>query len=347
MNQNCTDLVSGRGYGFTHWYELFTNRQLIALTTFSDLVTEAQSQVIKDGASTEYAQALATYLSFAVDREATRFSSMCVWNRTGEKIEQVFSRQAIPMMWDFAEANIFSESTGSWTGQLEWIPKCIELFPASNRGNVYQADAQSGLGMQDVMISTDPPYYDMIGYADLSDFFYIWMRQALKDIYPDLFQTMLVPKAEELIATPYRFNGSTEKAKEFFESGMSMALKQVYSATTENIPVTIYYAFKQTKTDQDNNTASTGWETMLSAIIGSGLSITATWPIRTERPTGLKAFENALSSSIVLVCRKRSADAPICTRRDFINTLKRELKPALKKLQQSNIAPVDLAQSAI
>jgi len=334
-------------YGLTDYHQLFTNRQLFSLNTLCQLIEEMIKKAVADGASAEYAQALATYLSFAVDREATRFSSMCVWNRIGEKIEQVFSRQAIPMMWDFAEANIFSESTGSWTGQLEWIPQCIELFPANRKGNVYQADAQNGLNMQNIMISTDPPYYDMIGYADLSDFFYIWMRQALKDIYPDLFQTMLTPKADELIATPYRFNGSAEKAKEFFESGMSMALEQINNATTENVPVTIYYAFKQTETDQANNTASTGWETMLSAIINSGLFITATWPIRTERPTGLKAFENALASSIVLVCRKRPSDAPICTRRDFINTLKRELKPALAKLQASNIAPVDLAQSAI
>ena len=334
-------------YGLTDYYQLFTNRQLNALNTLCSLVDEAQIRIVSDGATKEYAQALTSYLSFAVDREANRLSTLCVWNRVGEKIEQTFARQAIPMMWEFAEANIFSSSTGSWSGSLEWIPKCIELFPASNNGVVLQADAQSGFGLQDVMISTDPPYYDMIGYADLSDFFYIWMRQALKGIYPELFKTMLVPKAEELIATPYRFEGSTEKAKSFFESGMSVALEQVYRATTEKVPVTIYYAFKQTETDSDSHTSSTGWETMLSAIINAGLSITATWPIRTERPTGLKAMENALASSIVLVCRKRSSNAPICTRRDFINTLKRELKPALQKLQASNIAPVDLAQSAI
>ena len=197
------------------------------------------------------------------------------------------------------------------------------------------------------MISTDPPYYDMIGYADLSDFFYIWMRKALKDIYPELFRTMLVPKEEELIATPYRFDGSADRAKEFFEHGMSDALLQIYHAADNDIPITIYYAFKQTETDRDNNTASTGWETMLSAILKSGLVITATWPIRTERPTGLKAFENALASSIVLVCRKRPADAPVTTRRDFLTALKRELRPAIVNLQQSNIAPVDMAQSAI
>ena len=201
--------------------------------------------------------------------------------------------------------------------------------------------------MRNVMISTDPPYYDMIGYADLSDFFYIWMRQALKDIYPELFRTMLVPKEEELIATPYRFEGSADRAKEFFEHGMSDALLQIYHAANNDIPITIYYAFKQTETDKNNNTASTGWETMLSAILNAGLLITATWPIRTERPTGLKAFENALASSIVLVCRKRPTDAPVCTRRDFLTALKRELKPALVSLQESNIAPVDMAQSAI
>ena len=334
-------------YGLKDYYQVFTNRQLTALTTLSDLISAVRVQVVSDGGSEEYAQAICSYLSFAVDRTANRMSTLCVWNRIGEKIEQTFARQAIPMIWEFAEANIFSDSTGSWSGSLEWIPKCIEQFPAKHQGTAEQADAQSGLGVQDVMISTDPPYYDMIGYADLSDFFYIWMRKALKDIYPELFRTMLVPKEEELIATPYRFDGSADRAKEFFEHGMSDALLQIYHAADNDIPITIYYAFKQTETDRDNNTTSTGWETMLSAILSAGLLITATWPIRTERPTGLKAFENALASSIVLVCRKRSTDAPICTRRDFLTALKRELRPAIVNLQQSNIAPVDMAQSAI
>ncbi|MBF1662769.1 MAG: DUF1156 domain-containing protein [Selenomonas noxia] len=334
-------------YGMRSFADLFTNRQLTALTTLSDLISAVRVQVVSDGGSEEYAQAICSYLSFAVDRTANRMSTLCVWNRIGEKIEQTFARQAIPMIWEFAEANIFSNSTGSWSSSLEWIPKCIEQFPATLQGVADQADAQGGLGMRNVMISTDPPYYDMIGYADLSDFFYIWMRQALKDIYPELFRTMLVPKEEELIATPYRFEGSADRAKEFFEHGMSDALLQIYHAANNDIPITIYYAFKQTETDKNNNTASTGWETMLSAILNAGLLITATWPIRTERPTGLKAFENALASSIVLVCRKRPTDAPVCTRRDFLTALKRELKPALVSLQESNIAPVDMAQSAI
>ena len=334
-------------YGMRSFADLFTNRQLTALTTLSDLISAVRVQVVSDGGSEEYAQAICSYLSFAVDRTANRMSTLCVWNRIGEKIEQTFARQAIPMIWEFAEANIFSNSTGSWSSSLEWIPKCIEQFPATLQGVADQADAQGGLGMRNVMISTDPPYYDMIGYADLSDFFYIWMRQALKDIYPELFRTMLVPKEEELIATPYRFEGSADRAKEFFEHGMSDALLQIYHAANNDIPITIYYAFKQTETDKNNNTASTGWETMLSAILNAGLLITATWPIRTERPTGLKAFENALASSIVLVCRKRPTDAPVCTRRDFLTALKRELKPALVSLQERNIAPVDMAQSAI
>ena len=195
------------------------------------------------------------------------------------------------------------------------------------------------------MVSTDPPYYDNIGYADLSDFFYVWMRQSLRTTYPDLFRTMLVPKTEELVATPYRFNGSIEKARDFFENGMLQTCKQVYQYAREDLPVTIYYAYKQSETN-DDQTSSSGWETMLSAIIQAGFAITGTWPMRTEMANrSIASGTNALASSIVLVCRKRPSDAPMCTRRDFINALKRELKPALQKLQASNIAPVDLAQA--
>lgn len=197
------------------------------------------------------------------------------------------------------------------------------------------------------MISTDPPYYDNIGYADLSDFFYVWMRQSLKDTYPELFSTMLVPKAEELIATPYRHDGSVEKAKNFFEDGMLSACKQMYQYAREDIPVTIYYAYKQSDSD-DSGTASSGWETMLSAVVNAGFAITGTWPMRTERSVRTIAQgTNALASSIILVCRKRPEDAPQTTRRNLVNQLRRELRPALKQLQESNIAPVDLAQSAI
>lgn len=225
-------------------------------------------------------------------------------------------------------------------------------FERTVPGYVKQFDAQSDNGLRDIMVSTDPPYYDNIGYADLSDFFYVWMRESLKSTFPKLFRTMLVPKAEELIATPYRHDGDIEKARDFFEEGMFKTCCQIYTYAREEIPVTIYYAFKQSESESDeevgNKTASTGWETMLSAIIKAGFSITGTWPMRTECVSrSVSQGTNALASSIVLVCRKRAETAGSCTRREFINALHREMRPALEKLQSANIAPVDLAQSAI
>ena len=349
-------------YGMKTFADLFANRQLTALTTFSELVGEAQRQAEADalaaGRSADptplceggsgahaYGEAVGVYLAFVVDREANYSSSLNAW--AGDFIVQTFGRQALPMVWDYAESNPFSSSTGSLSNAIDWVYKCFPIFPASVYAEVRQFDAQSDCGLHNIMVSTDPPYYDNIGYADLSDYFYIWMRQSLKHVYPHLFRTMLVPKAEELVATPYRFDGNTEKAREFFEEGMFKACCQLCKYAREDIPLTIYYAFKQSETDDNDATASTGWETMLSAIIRAGFSIVGTWPMRTERSTGLKASVNALASSIVLVCRKRAPDAGKCTRREFINALHRELRPALIKLQSANIAPVDLAQSAI
>lgn len=262
-------------YGLTHFSQLFTNRQLTALITFSDLIPEIQAQIVADDGSKEYSEAVAVYLAFAINRLANRSSMQCVWNTVGEKIEQTFGRQAIPMTWDFAESNIFSSATGSWAGSLGWIPKCVGLFPASVNANVIQNNAQNNCNINNVIISTDPPYYDNIGYADLSDFFYIWLRRSLKEIYPDIFSTLLVPKKEELIATPYRFDGSKQAAKEFFEGGMAVVCRQLYQYTSEDYPVTIYYAFKQNDMDADG-VASSGWETMLNAIIKAGFAITGT-----------------------------------------------------------------------
>lgn len=336
-------------YGMTTFADLFTNRQLMALTTFSELIGEVRTQIEAHGGSAEYARALSVYLAFGVSRMTDINNALCRWETTKTQVRNLFGRQAIPMMWDFAENNVFGEAAGGYMVSLRSIIKVIERFQTENEKSVAaQCDAQSDCGLENIVISTDPPYYDNIGYADLSDFFYVWMRQSLKDIYPALFRTMLVPKAEELVATPYRFGGSTAKAKMFFEDGMVNACRQMYVAAADDIPVTIYYAFKQRETDEKDATASTGWETMLAAIIRAGFCITGTWPIRTElsnRMTGRDA--NALASSIVLVCRKRPADAPVCTRRDFLTALKRELRPALVNLQQSNIAPVDMAQSAI
>ena len=352
-------------YGMDQHKKLFTNRQLTTLTTFSELVKEAQQKVKSDAVAggmfndhialseggtgaRAYGEAVGVYLAFIIDKLADYHSSICSWNPPRDGLRNTFGRQAIPMVWDYAEGNPFSNSSGCFGNMLEWVIKCVELFPVSQFGTADQWDAQRDNGLRNMIISTDPPYYDNIGYADLSDYFYIWMRQALKDTYPDLFRTMLVPKAEELVATPYRFDGSIERARDFFEDGMFRTCCQIHQYSKEDVPVTIYYAFKQSETEEDDSTASTGWETMLSAIIGAGFSITGTWPMRTEKPgRSVSNGTNALASSIVLVCRKRSETASSVTRRDFINALHREMRPALENLQSANIAPVDLAQSAI
>lgn len=351
-------------YGLDTYDKLFTNRQLTALTTFSALVAEAQRKAeadavaagmvndhlpLRDGGqgARAYGEAVGVYLAFAVDKGANLWSSICGWMNDRGAFRETFARQAIPMTWDYAEANPFSNSGGNFSMFVERCADTIAFLPSVPMGEVDQHDAQRDCGLRNIMVSTDPPYYDNIGYADLSDFFYVWMRQSLIETYPELFSTMLVPKAEELIVTPYRHEGSVEQAKEFFEDGMLSACKQMYLYAREDIPVTIYYAYKQSDADADG-TASSGWETMLSAVVNAGFTITGTWPVRTESPgRAIAQSTNALASSIVLVCRKRPADAPQTTRRNLINALRRELRPALQKLQASNIAPVDLAQSAI
>lgn len=355
-------------FGMDHYDDLFTPRQLTALTTFSALVAEAQQKAEADAVAAgmaddhlplrsggqgarAYGEAVGVYLAFGIDKLSNYSCSLCTWlnQPKNEIVGNAFGRQALPMVWDYAEANPFSNGGGTFLQQLEYICKVLSIcVPNAERNSVVeQFDAQRDCGLRNIMVSTDPPYYDNIGYADLSDFFYVWMRQSLKDTYPELFSTMLVPKSEELIATPYRHDGSVEKAKDFFEDGMLSACKQMYLYAREDIPVTIYYAYKQSDADADG-TASSGWETMLSAVINAGFTITGTWPMRTERAGRMISNgTNALASSIVLVCRKRPADAPQTTRRNLINLLRRELRPALKQLQDSNIAPVDLAQSAI
>lgn len=356
-------------YGLDTFDKLFTNRQLTALTTFSTLVGEAQKLAEKDALAVgladdgvgladggtgarAYGEAVGVYLAFVVDKLADYHSSICSWHSSRELIRNTFGRQAIPMTWDYAEANILSDSAGSFNSMLGWVTKAINEFPiSSSNGFARQFDAQSDNGMRGILVSTDPPYYDNISYADLSDFFYVWLRQSLRPTYPKLFSTMLVPKHEELVATPYREERGKEGAREFFEEGMFSTFKQVNKYVREDVPVTIYYAFKQSETETKNDvesTASTGWETMLSAIIRAGFSITGTWPMRTEMANrNIASGTNALASSIVLVCRKRRVDAPAGTRRDFVIALKRELRTALDELRSSNIAPVDLAQSAI
>ena len=359
-------------YGFETFSQLFTNRQLTALTVFSDLVHEAQEKVEEDALAVglpddgvgladhgtgarAYGEAAGVYLAFVVDKLADLSNALNRWEPIAQCPRQLFARQAIPMVWDHAEANPFSDSSGSWSvlikGEIKSLLADSFNFSREHHGIARQWDAQSDNGMRSIIVSTDPPYYDNIGYADLSDFFYVWLRRSLRGTYPKLFGTMLVPKHEELVATPYRENRGKDGAKSFFEQGMFQTFRQVYEYAREDVPVTIYYAFKQSETEsigENEQTASTGWETMLSAIIRAGFSINGTWPIKTETAgRTIAQGTNALASSIVLVCRKREPDAPMATRRDFVAALKRELRPALDKLRTSNIAPVDLAQSAI
>ncbi|QOV21223.1 DUF1156 domain-containing protein [Anabaenopsis elenkinii] len=358
-------------YGINTFDKLFTPRQLVALTTFSDLVSVAREQVKLDAVAggmaddhlplseggmgaTAYADAVATYLGMNVSRLANRTSAFCFWDNLGENIQQVFARQAIPMIWDFVEGNPFSNSTGNFIGQINYLVKVLELNSHTKViGVVKQINATEIqlINSNSPVISTDPPYYDNIGYADLADFFYIWLRRSIGKLYPEICSTLLVPKTQELVATPYRFGGDKQKAQDFFETGLGEAFSRMRETAHPEYPVTIYYAFKQSETETSKNnesvTASTGWETMLEGLIQAGFTIVGTWPMRTELVTNLKKNVGALASSIVLVCRPRLETAPSATRRQFLQQLKRELPGAVEKLQQGNIAPVDLAQASI
>lgn len=343
------------GYGLPTFADLFTPRQLVALTTFSDLVQEARSQAITDGAKPEYADAIATYLAMGVSRMSDICNSLCRWETSKTQVRNLFGRQAIPMVWDFAEPNIFAEAAGDFGVSLDNLCKALEHTPANGQqGSVRQKDATTIADSDHFIFSTDPPYYDNIGYADLSDFFYVWLRRSLGAVYPDLFSTLLVPKAPELVATPYRFGGSKQKAQEFFEEGFGRAFARMRAAQHPDYPLTVYYAFKQSESDSDGEdesggaVASTGWETMLEGLIRAAFQITGTWPMRSElsnRPVANGT--NALASSIVLVCRPRPETAAVATRREFLTALRRELPTALRTLQQGHIAPVDLQQAAI
>lgn len=338
---------TAQGYGMLKFSDLFTNRQITALTIFSDIVSEIKEIIIADGGTKEYGTAVSVYLAFVVDKLADYHSIICSWHASGEKLRDTFARQAIPMVWDYAEANPFSNSSGCFDNMLEWVEKSVREMPAGIMGRVMQHNASDKNDLQQVVVSTDPPYYDNIGYANLSDYFYIWMRKVLRGVESKLFSTLQTPKQQELVAEPDRFEGSKASAKSFFEQGMSETCKQLYRCASTDVPMTIYYAFKQNDTDLDG-IASSGWETMLNAIVSAGFSITGTWPVRTElsiRPRANRS--NALASSIVLVCRKRDATAATCTRKNFLRELKKELESSLAHLQASNIAPVDMAQSAI
>jgi putative DNA methylase len=350
-------------YGMTKHADLFTPRQLVALTTFSDLVGEARERVVKDfhhfqdfsslqgreeADAAAYADAVATYLGLIVSRSANTLCSLAIWSQSRDQSVNVFSRQALPMNWDFPEVNPFAGAAGDLGETAASMARTIATLPTERSVHVRQEDAAGLRGERGFAMSTDPPYYDNIGYADLSDFFYVWMRRSLQPVYPDLFRTMLVPKVAELVATPYRFGGDKKKAERFFEEGLGRAFDAMHAAQNGQYPLTVYYAFKQAEVDYaGGGSASTGWETMLSGLLRSGFGVTGTWPMRSERPEGVKTGTNALASSIVLVCRPRSAEAPIATRRELIAALREELPAAVRHLTRGNIAPVDLAQAAI
>ena len=351
-------------YGMPNWGDLFTDRQLVALTTFSDLVEEARERIRQDAVAaglpddgvplreggigtTAYAEAVGVYLGVALSRMTDICNALCRWEVSRTQVRNLFGRQAIPMIWDYAENNVFGDAAGDYGVTLGSILNVIKKVLNTGRGKALQSDATSFSPPEYRVISTDPPYYDNIGYADLSDFFYVWLRRSLRPIFPDLFATLAAPKDEELVATPYR-HGNKEKAEEFFLSGMTQAVERFAQQSHPSCPVTIYYAFKQAEKKGDSDIISTGWETFLGAVIDAGFAISGTWPMRTElsnRPVAGGA--NALASSIVLACRPRPADAPMATRREFVDALKEELPPALRTMQAGSIAPVDLAQAAI
>lgn len=346
-------------YGMTHFSDLFTNRQLTVLTTLTDTVTEVRELVLKDALAAgmpegepldrgghggrAYADAVSVYLSLAVSRQTDYSSSICGWNINREGLRNVFARQAIPMTWDYAEANPFSSSSGNFLGQVEWVAEAVENVPAYPECEAHQADAATR-DYSNVVVSTDPPYYDNIGYSDLSDYFYVWLRRMLKPVLPSVTATMLAPKAQELVANPYR-HGGKDGASEFFVDGFNHVFAHIRQTARTDIPMTVYYAYKQ----KDNKTGtSTGWYALLDGLIHSGWEITATWPVRSERGGRMISVgTNSLASSIVLACRPRPADAPATTMRAFNNVLRRELSEELCTLIASGIGPVDLSQAAI
>jgi putative DNA methylase len=370
-------------YGMSTFADLFTPRQLVALTTFSDLVAEARERVLADAraaglpddgvpltaggtGATAYADAVAVYLAFALSRFADSGCALATWQSVGDKVAHAFARQALPMVWDFAEVNPFSNSTRNFLDAVQWVAESLDAVPAGPVARIWQGDATAlQLDGTRCVMATDPPYYDNVGYADLSDFFYVWLRRALAPVFPDLFRTVLTPKTQELVATPYRFGGSKEGARRFFEEGLGRTFRTMRAAAHPDYPVTVFYAFKQAEEEDSENgnggdagavagngtangVASTGWETMLSGLIGAGFQITATWPMRTERGVRSNALgANALASSIVLACRPRPLDAPVATRAEFLRELAEAMRAVLPVLASGQVAPVDLAQASI
>lgn len=339
-------------YGMMTFDRLFSPRQLLALTTFSDLIRAVRRQILDDAArsgdrdSEAYMRAIVTYLALALDKAANVWSSLTSWKSDDGVVRGTFARQALAIVWVYAEANPFGTTSEGFERAVASVSEVLDSLVVRRPGCAEQRDATSLNLAAPHLFATDPPYYDNIPYADLSDYFYVWLRHALVDLYPDLMSTLLVPKAAELVADPIR-HGGADQARHYFEAGMRKVFTAIHQHQHTNYPFTLFYAYKQAEQRSDT-TASTGWETLLESLIGSNVTITGTWPMRTERAGRLRETDsNALASSIVLTCRPRPADAPAATRREFLHALKSELPHALRRLQQGNIAPVDLAQAAI
>ena len=331
-------------YGFKEWGHLFTQRQLTTLTTLSDLLTEARAHLAERAASPEYTNAVTTYLSLAISKTAYSGCSFARWQNTGDKVSGVFARQAIPMIWDFGEANPFSTSTQNWNAQIEWISRVVErAYTTVNAGEAKQSNAITAIPEKGPVVLSDPPYYDNVAYADLADFFYVWLRPLLREVYPDIFTSITTPKSDEMTAL-IRF----DDPREHFESSLGKALWMIRDRCTPEFPSSIFYAYKQQEDERDGTT-STGWDTMLTALVNAGFQIIGTWPLRTELANRPRAMgSNALATSVVLVCRPRPEDAPLATRGEFLAALASELPGALEQLtHEGHIAPVDLAQAAI
>jgi putative DNA methylase len=349
-------------YGIDKWHKLFLPRQLAVIDAFISCLKEVEGLILESAVKSgmpmhlalhkggngavAYSETIVTYLAFILDRCVSRWNTLSIWNSRGDKIEHIFRMQAFQMTWMFAEANPFSSASGGWDGQVEWVTKAIRELPSQSNSIIRQLDAEVQLAdPTPTVLFTDPPYYDNVPYSDLADFFHIFLRKTIGHIWPNEFSTVVTPKREELVADHER-HGDKETAKTHFESGIRRVLAQARSGADSRFPSLIYYAFRATESEE-SGTASTGWETFLQGLVDGGWSVIRTWPIRTELASGLKVLKNMLASSIVLVCRPRDLASPIATRGEFVSRLRSELPSELQLLLKQNIAPVDLAQSAI
>ncbi|MEM1180373.1 MAG: DUF1156 domain-containing protein [Acidobacteriota bacterium] len=345
-------------YGMSKWSDVFSSRQTTALATFCDLIPKVFQRAVEDAeasgnvlkvAPDDWGDAICVYLGLGIGRSADFWSSISTWSPQpkNELVSHAFTKQVVPMTWDFAEANPFSSSGGNFNKNISYVAKAVGRLGRGKQGQSIQSDARSQRLSDSKIVSTDPPYFDNVGYADLSDYFYVWLRRALKWRHAKLLATLEVPKAEELVATPGR-HGGKEEAEKFFLEGMTDAMTGLTQYAHAAFPTTVYYAFRQSETASDGGTTSTGWETFLAALISAGMRLLGTWPLHTERKARSRSIgSNALASSIVLVCRRREGIARSTSRREFASALKVELPKAVLLLQRGNIAPVDLAQSAI